>query len=548
MESGSRYTNTGSGPARTFAEREAGAGRNEDSPPPYPAPPGQPATVPVTTGPAHVGEPVVEAAPDEPLALVAVGPAGAGRDAVVAALLDVDESVLGVPEGTFLVLRHGPEGTGSAYVPGYREPHAYGTGPTAAGPALARPPRRVELTLPQPLLRRFDVVDASDSGELGPAGVQVLLDVVDRAGGLLFVISAEQTLTGTDLDLLTEVARSGARVFFVVTPGEDGWPTPGEVDPATDADHDAGLDPAIGYVLVDSAADPIQVILDAHRAALLAAIPSLAGADWLALDPGHEDPIWLRRALAGWAEQAALHRAAANPPVPRDATRTVPVAETAHDSDWADWLDREVHQRAHRLRQHLALELANIHLRCVQELVFGGGCRALPGALDRELHALSLHAVAESDRGVERILTETLTRVFGEPPDEAVRRRVAVAVRWGLVEERGGRELDRVLLVTSTGGVAAVTGAAAVAALAVYPGELGGVVLPPIGAALSGGCYQHWRNPSNADVAKARSWLQRALREVELELARELTRRFEAVQESLGAVLNDAVDHGILLA
>ena len=94
----------------------------------------------------------------------------------------------------------------------------------------------------------------------------------------------------------------------------------------------------------------------------------------------------------------------------------------------------------------------------MQELVFGGGCRALPGALDRELHALSLRAVAESDLGVERILTETLTRVFGETPDEAVRRRVAIAVRWGFAEDRSGRELDRVLLVTSTGGVAAVTG------------------------------------------------------------------------------------------
>ncbi|MFI6758902.1 hypothetical protein ACIBF5_07130 [Micromonospora sp. NPDC050417] len=546
MESGPRFTNTGSGPVRTFADAGTGPDRQEDVPTSYAARPDHSTTVP--TEPVRIDQPLIDPVPDEPLAVVAVGPAGGGRDAVVAALLGVGESALRVPEGTFLVIRHGRRITGSAYVPGYREPHPYGNEATGAGPALARPPRRVELTLPEPLLRRFDVVDTPHTGELGPAGTRILLDVVDRAGALLFVISAEQALTAPDLDLLTEVSHGEAKVFFVVTPGEGGWPDPGEADLVTDVDWTADLDPEIGYVLTDGATDPIQVILDAHRAALLAAVPSLADAKWLALDPGHEDAIHVRRALTDWAEPEAMHRVAAHPPVAPDATRTVPVAPTAHDSDWADWLDREVHTRAHRLRQHLALELANIHLRCVQELVFGGGCRALPGALDRELHALSLRAVAESDRGVERILTETLTRVFGTPPDEAIRRRVAVAVRWGFDEERSGRELARVLLVTSTGGVATVTGMAAVAALAVYPGELGGVVLPPIGAGLSGGCYQHWRSPSNADVAKARSWLQRALREVELELARELTRRFEAVQKSLGTVLHDAVDHGILLA
>ena len=47
---------------------------------------------------------------------------------------------------------------------------------------------------------------------------------------------------------------------------------------------------------------------------------------------------------------------------------------------------------------------------------------------------------------------------------------------------------------------------------------------------------------------KARSWLQRAIRGVELELLRETSRRIEAVQRALSATLAEAVDHGILLA
>jgi hypothetical protein len=277
-------------------------------------------------------------------------------------------------------------------------------------------------------------------------------------------------------------------------------------------------------------------------------VPALAEAHWFALDPATGDTAYLRRALVDWAAAEGLRRAGGNPPVAPGATRTVRVVRDAHESGWEDRLERQVRNAAHRIRQHLALELANIHLRCVQEIVFGAGCAGLPEALDREVHALSLRAVAECDAAVARVLDETSTRVFGEPPDEGVRRRVAAAVREGLPDHPAGRDLDRVLLVTSTGGVATVTGPGAVGALPAYLGATGTAVLPPFGVGLSGGCYQLWRNPGNADPAKARSWLQRALREIELELGRELARRFEAVQLALRVVVADAVDHGILLA
>ncbi|WP_238451367.1 hypothetical protein [Micromonospora sp. 4G55] len=104
------------------------------------------------------------------------------------------------------------------------------------------------------------------------------------------------------------------------------------------------------------------------------------------------------------------------------------------------------------------------------------------------------------------------------------------------------------LLVTSTAGVGDLVGAGAIDALAGHPGAARSEVLPPVAVALSGGCWQHWRTPGNNDPMAARSWAQRALREVELELSREVSRRFEAVRLSLGAVLSDALDHGILLA
>ncbi|CCH16329.1 hypothetical protein [Micromonospora lupini] len=96
--------------------------------------------------------------------------------------------------------------------------------------------------------------------------------------------------------------------------------------------------------------------------------------------------------------------------------------------------------------------------------------------------------------------------------------------------------------------MAGLTGTEAIDALAGYPTPTRDEVLPPIAVALSGGCWQQWRTPGNDDHSAARAWSQRALREVELELSREISRRFEVIRLSLGVVLSDAVDHGILLA
>ncbi|SCG39060.1 P-loop NTPase family protein [Micromonospora inositola] len=487
--------------------------------------------------------------PDERLAVVAAGPAGAGRREVLAALLDLPAGVLAVPTGSFLVVNHARVPTRAAYVPGYRQPHAYGADQAAAGPALARPPRRVELSVPDPLLRHFAVLDTPDTGSLGLAGGRVLLDAVGRAGALLFVISADQAFSAVELHLLAEVARAPVEVFFMVTPGLAGWAPV----PEGTSTEDAGASvpspvgpgaPARGRARVP--VDPAAVSVAAHRAALLATVPALAGARWYPVRQA--DHAALRRALVGWAADEGLRRASAQPPVLPGEHGRVAVVPGLDPGDLAERLDRQVRFCAQRIRQHLALELANIHLRVVQEIVFGVGPAGLPQLLDREMEALSLLATAQCDQAARAILDEAAARVFGAPLAEGVRQRIANAVRWGLADHPAARELDRVLLVTSTGGVAGLSGAGAIDALAGFPGAERVEILPPVGVALSGGCWQHWRGPGNDDPNGARSWAQRALREVELELSSEVSRRFEVIRLSLGAVLTDAVDHGILLA
>ncbi|MEK8107851.1 hypothetical protein NKG94_27745 [Micromonospora sp. M12] len=87
----------------------------------------------------------------------------------------------------------------------------------AHGPALARPPRRVELSVPEPLLRHFTLIDVPDTAMLGVAGTRLLLEAAGRAGALLFVIAADQAFTAAELNLLAEVAPTSVEVVFAVT-------------------------------------------------------------------------------------------------------------------------------------------------------------------------------------------------------------------------------------------------------------------------------------------------------------------------------------------
>lgn len=506
--------------------------------------------------------------PDEPLAVVATGPAGAARREVLAALLDVAPAVLTVPDDSWLVLRYAPAPTRVAWVPGYRQPHSYGADAVAAGPALSRPPRRVELNLPVPLLRHTALVGVPDTDALGVAGVRILLDAAGRGGALLFVISADQMFSSVELELLTTVARAGTTVFFVVTPGAaggDDGAAPGP--PSADA----------GPCAVDAApftdpsgrwpGDPFGVAVRTLRATLVAAVPELTEAPWFPSCPGAGrssrggdalsapaggprpgDVDALRRTLVGWATGAGQGRIGSGSPAGPRAHRRVPVPAGVEGQGWADQLDQQTRTHTQRIRQHVALELANIHLRAVQEIVFGAGCAGLPRTLDREVHALSLLATRQCDLAVRWTLTDAFAAVFGVPPDEASYRRVCAAVRTGLPDHRPGRGLARVLLVTSTGGVADLSGAGALDALDCHPGAARDAVLPPVAVALSGACYLHWRGPGSTDQGEARSWVQRVLREIERELEAEVSRRFDAVRLALRVVLSDAVDHGILLA
>jgi hypothetical protein len=478
--------------------------------------------------------------PDEPTAVLIVGAQGSGKPALTRALLDRGAGVVETHPSTYLVIRSGPVGEALAYLPGSRQPQPHFASGAGEARAPARPPRRVEVTIGDPLLRHFTLVETPCAHRLGVAGARVLTEAAERGGAVVFVTTTAAPLLRSELDLLALLSEHEVTVFFAVVPtgSEGAEPLSSVAAPSVAGDGSSARSTRA------DAGDPLAEAMAAHRDAIARHAPRLADAPWFTVDPAVGDVAYLRRALVEWADAEALRRAGANPVAPPGAGA---VHVSAAGAGWSSILDRWLHTSSRQVRQKLADEVAEVHLRCVQDIVFETGCAGMPEALDRELHALSLRATAECDAAVNAVVGDVLRLVLGREPTEGVRLRVVTAVRRGLVEVPTGGDLARILLVTSTGGVATVSGEAAVAAMAGYATQARSPVLPPIGIGLAGGCYVAWSNPT-CEVARARTWLTGVTDAVELALLADVERRLRAVHRCLAGLIGETVDHGILLA
>jgi hypothetical protein len=172
---------------------------------------------------------------------------------------------------------------------------------------------------------------------------------------------------------------------------------------------------------------------------------------------------------------------------------------------------------------------------------------ALPPLLDRELHALSVRLTRRLEADAAAATTGLCAELTGDVPEREVLASVFSAVRDAVESEEDTRP-PRVLLVTTTAGLAAVTGQAAVDILAVLrPSTMPQPLLAPIGVAVNPSCYDLWRRRDPTGSARCHSWLERALRAVSTGVHDDLNQRYDELRQALGVIAADAVDHGVLL-
>jgi GTP-binding protein EngB required for normal cell division len=440
----------------------------------------------------------------------------------------------------YLSFHHADSPAAFAYVPGHRGPRPLGLAELREGDQAAvvrggpgRPPRRIDVLHPADLLRRVNLVDTPGVGGFDQSYTEIVLDALDDGAGLLFVADASTALQAAELDFLSQVEQREVPVIFALTKidAHPEWPA----------------------------------VLSANLKLVHDHAPGLAAASWYALstlpDRDTAPPAVVEEAALGLAGVgvAALRRGLAEPPPveladpPADPSSTAPagpaqrVSAAANDTRWSDVLDRELRSRAVAVGQRLAIDLATIHVRCVQETSGEAGCGRLPHTFDRELHALSVRTT----NAIEAAATEIMRLVFAEildgEPDAAALARIRRAARRVIEDADSSPEWDRVLLVTATSGIAVTAGRGAVASLAaIRPRPLDEALLPPVGVGLSAGCYAAWRG--GGDRKQCRSWLQQAVHVLEGSLERECTARFDHLRDALSVVAADTIDHGVLLA
>jgi hypothetical protein len=261
----------------------------------------------------------------------------------------------------------------------------------------------------------------------------------------------------------------------------------------------------------------------------------------------------------------ALRRGLVEPP-PRelpiaDRSPTVPrVVASSTDVRWMEVLDKEIRSRGIAAVQRVAIDLAGIHVRCVQQIGSGAGCSRLAYVFDRELHGFSVRTTRTVDALATAVMRDVFSEILESVPGDAALARIRRATRrviaTGPAEDPAGGDKgppaapdwDRILLVTATAAVAATAGHGAVASLAPAPPRpLADMLLPPVAIGLSAVCYGMWQQKS-PDRKQCQGWLQQAIRVLETDLQRELNERFGLLRDALVVVANDAIDHGVLLA
>jgi hypothetical protein len=508
-------------------------------------------------------------------AIAVVGETKRGKSSLVNALIGVpglSPVDAAVATSAFLEFGHGDGPAAVAHVPGREEPVALSVEDlrdwgTVLGrlPDGVRPPRRVEVTHPAPLLRYLSLVDTPGVGGLDAAHSEIALDAAARATALLFVVDASAPFTQPELSFLVEAAKRVDVVVFALTKIDayPGWRT----------------------------------VLDGNRAQLLALAPRFGAAPWYPVSarlaevalgmpvPARDELVaesriaGLQHALVELAgrghllDQANVLRAARSELVrlDRDLGRRIAATEPDPESSARARQERAAlaaRKRTEARQWSLALNAETQRARVeattllrqyagqLQEELLGQLDRAgaaqraeLPAQLDRALQALSIRLSQDLRRRFEQVGERVLAQVF--QPDELaeVLGRVNAGLRHALVSRppRDAPPGDGAIVVVSSAGMAMMAGrygtlGASALGLAGLAGA--GLIIPVVGVGLGlgVGAFLVWQRRALADRAQQRAWLREVVGEARAALSDEIAHRFTDLQYALTVALDDAVE------
>lgn len=508
-------------------------------------------------------------------AIAVVGETKRGKSSLVNALIGVpglSPVDTAVATSAYLEFGHGTGPAALAHVPGREEPVPLSPADlrdwgTVLGrlPEGVRPPRRIEVTHPAPLLRYLTLVDTPGVGGLDAAHAEIALDAATRATALLFVVDASSPFTQPELDFLVEAAKRVNVVVFALTKidGYPGWRTILDDNRA----QLLALAPRFGsapwypvsarlaeLALTTPGAGSAELVAESRVAGLQHALVELAGRGHL-LDQANV--LRAGRTELVRVDQDLGRRIAATEPDPADAEKArqeraaLSARKRVEARQWSLALNTET--------QRARVEVTALLRQCagqLQEDLLGRLDRAgaaqraqLPGEVDGALQALSIRLSHDLQQRFAQVGERVLAQVFTPQELAEVLGRVNAGLRHALVSKprRDAPAGDGAIVVVSSAGMAMMAGrygtlGASALGLAGLAGA--GLIIPVVGVGLGlgVGAFLVWKRRALADAQQQRAWLREVVGEARATLSDEIAQRFTDLQYALTVALDDAVE------
>jgi tRNA U34 5-carboxymethylaminomethyl modifying GTPase MnmE/TrmE len=507
--------------------------------------------------------------------IVVVGETKRGKSSLINALIGVpglSPVDVAVATATYLEFAHGPQPAAKAWLPGREDPVPFGLDalrdwatPFGRLPEGMRPPRRVEVTHPAPLLQYLTLVDTPGTGGLDPLHAEIALDAVERATALLFVVDASAPFAKPELDFLIEASKRVNFVVFALTKTDTypGWRTVMEENRSLIEAHAPRFRNAPHY--------PVSAMLAEH--ALNSTGPTRQA---LAKESGigKMQRALVKVATAGKAlvaanvvravrtefQRLAVSAAAdmkAYDPDPEAANRLKEekkqaLASRRTETKKANLALRVETQRAKievqgRLRTHLQ-ELEEALLDEVEK-ANKAALESLPNRVDIALQGIAARLSGELHQRFVLLAERVLRQVFNDDELRQATNSISAGLRTAASgRARRGDNSDGALLVASSAGVAMMAGrAVTMGAGAIGLGAVAGVgaialTASGVGIGLAAAAFLLYRRKIQGNRQAAKQWIQRVIAEARANLNEEISFRFTEVEFVFNSTLDDALE------
>ncbi|WP_326553600.1 dynamin family protein [Micromonospora sp. NBC_01813] len=507
--------------------------------------------------------------------VVVVGETKRGKSSLVNALIGVtglSPVDAAVATSAYLEFGHGPAAAAVAFVPGVAEPvpvpvarlRDWGT-VLGALPDGTRPPRRIAVTHPAPLLQYLSLVDTPGTGGLDPAHTEIALDAVSQAAALLFVVDASSPFTRPELDFLIEASKRVNVVVFALTKVDayPGWRTILADNQAQLQAHAPRFASAAWFPVSARLAELAltlppeaagELVAESRVAPLQHALVELAGKGHLL---AQANVLRAVRSELVRLDLAAGERIAACDPPSGAAERVrqeragLAARKRTESRQWSLALNTETQRARVEATGRLRSAVGGLQEEFLTRIdaARGEALKNLPAEVDRALHALSLRFSHDLEFRFRKVAERTLAQVFAPAELQFVLARINGSLRHALATRprRDGGGADNVMIAMSAGGMAFMAGrGVAAGASALGAGALvgGGLLIPVagLGLGLAAGAFILYRRRVATDRQQARVWLREVLGEARAALTDELAQRFTDLQYALTLALDDAIE------